>query len=263
MRTLSAMAFLLMMVGMAPARAQSGLKTETIVYNHGQTILEGFMAWDPAVAGKRQGVLVVHEWRGHGAYARRRAEQLARLGYLAFALDMYGKGVFAKDHEEAGKLAGVYFGDRTKMRERALAGLEVLKKHEMCDATRLGAMGYCFGGTTSLELARAGADLRGVVSFHGNLSAPQPAESGKVKARVLVCHGADDRFIPAEQVAAFQEEMRNAKVDWQLVAFGGAVHSFTVAEAGNDPSKGMAYDEKADRRSWEMMKDFWAECLGR
>ncbi len=263
MRTLLAGLLTLIITPMAPANPQSGLKTETVVYNHGQTILEGYMAWAPAIAGKRPGILVVHEWRGHGAYARGRAEQLARLGYVAFALDMYGKGVFAKDHDEAAKLAGVYFKDRTQMRERALAGLEVLKKHETCDATRLGAMGYCFGGTTSLELARSGADLRGVVSFHGNLSAPQPAEAGKVKAKVLVCHGADDKFVPAEQVAAFQDEMRNAKADWQFVAFGGAVHSFTVREAGDDPSRGMAYNEAADRRSWEMMKDFWAECFGK
>jgi dienelactone hydrolase len=204
--------------------------------------------------------MVVHEWKGHGDYARHRAEMLARLGYAAFACDMYGKGVFAKDHDEAGKLAGVFFQDRAKMRARAAAGLDVLRKHEAADKDRLAVIGYCFGGTTALECARAGsAGVRGVASFHGNLTAPQPAEAGAVKARVIVFHGADDAMV-AKAVPAFEDEMRKAKADWQFVSFGGAVHSFTVKEAGDDKSKGMAYDEKADARSWAMLEAFLKEC---
>jgi dienelactone hydrolase len=186
---------------------------------------------------------------------------LAELGYIAFALDMYGKGVYAKDHDEAGKLSGVYRSDRKLMRERAKAGLEILKRHPMTDQSRMAAIGYCFGGTTVLELARSGEDLRGVVSFHGGLSNPKPEDAKNIKGRVLVLHGANDKFISSDEVSAFQEEMRNADVDWQMIFYGGAVHSFTVPEAGNDPSKGMAYNEKADKRSWEEMKRFFNEIF--
>ncbi|MBI4346565.1 MAG: dienelactone hydrolase family protein [Elusimicrobia bacterium] len=237
----------------------AAIKTQEVEYRHGDGVLQGFFAWDDAVKGKRPGVLVIHEWWGHGPYVRRRAEMLAKLGYVAFAADMYGKGVYAKDHQEAGKLSGMYRSDRKLMRERALAGLNELKKHSSVDG-RLASIGYCFGGTTSLELARAGADLRGVASFHGGLGTPMPAKPGEIKARVLVLHGADDKFVNPE-LPGFQEEMRAARADWQLVSYGGAVHSFTVKEAGDDPSKGMAYDEKADLRSWEALKDFLADSL--
>jgi dienelactone hydrolase len=245
----------------ASAQEKSGLKTQVVEYRHGNVVLEGYLAWDPAVAGRRPGVMVVHEWKGHGEYVRRRAEQLARLGYLAFAADMYGKGVFAKDHEEAGKLAGTYFNDRKLMRDRAAAGLDVLRKHELCDPARLAAMGYCFGGTTALEMARAGLDLRGVASFHGNLSTPHPEDAKNIKAKVIVFHGLDDGFVGPEVVRAFHDEMKAAKVDYQFVGFSGAVHSFTVKEAGDDNSKGMAYNEKADRRSWAMLEGFLKEIF--
>ncbi len=254
---------LLALLALPLAAQDPAIETKAVEYKHGDVVLEGWLARPVASGEKRPGVAVVHEWRGHGPYARKRAEMLARMGYTAFAVDMYGKGVFAKDHEEAGKLAGVFFKDRELMRTRLAAGIDVLKAQPDVDATRLAAIGYCFGGTSVLEQARAGADLKGVVSFHGNLSAPRPAEAGKVKAKVLVCHGADDSFVPAEQVAAFQAEMKAAGADLTFVAFGGAVHSFTVPEAGNDPSKGMAYHEKADKRSWEMTRDFLAECFAK
>lgn len=240
---------------------QGAVKTEVIEYRHGEAVLQGYLAYDDAIQGKRPGVLVVHEWRGHDAYVRKRAEQLAQLGYIAFALDMYGKGVFAKDHKEAGALAGAYKNDRTLMRTRASAGLKVLKKHPLTDTKRIAAIGYCFGGTTVLELARGGADLVGVVSFHGALDTPNPGDARNIKGKVLVLHGGDDPRVPSAQVAAFEEEMRKAGVDWQIVIYGGAVHSFTVPEAGNDPSKGAAYNEKADKRSWEAMKLFFAEIF--
>ena len=239
--------------------AQALIKTKLVEYKHGDVVLQGYAAWEDGFKDTRPGVLVVHEWWGHGPYARKRAEQLAKLGYTAFALDMYGKGVLAKDHEEAGKLAGAFFGDRAAMRERATAGLEQLKKLPFVDAGKLAAIGYCFGGTTVLELARAGTGLKGVASFHGNLTSPTPATE-KPKASILVLHGADDNFVNAG-VPAFLEEMRRSKADWQFVQYGGAVHSFTVKEAGNDPSKGMAYDAKADERSWAALSSFLEELF--
>jgi dienelactone hydrolase len=245
----------------AAAPAPRDIKTETVEYRDGDVVLEGYLAYDPAVSAKRPGVMVVHEWKGHGPYARRRAEMLAREGYVAFACDMYGKGVFAKDHEEAAALAGVYFKDRSKMRARAAAGLAVLKNKPFVDAERLAVMGYCFGGTTSLECARAGfGGVRGVASFHGNLSAPEPASAQTLKAKIAVFHGADDAGV-AKGIPAFEAEMRAAKADWQFTSYGGAVHSFTVPEAGNDPAKGAAYDEKADRRSWAALLLFLKECF--
>ncbi len=235
--------------------ANALVKTRAVEYKDGDVVLQGWAAWEDGFKDARPGILVVHEWKGHGPYARKRAEQLAKLGFTAFAVDMYGKGVYAKDHEEAGKLAGVFFGDRALMRRRALAGLEQLKKLPFVQQDKLGAIGYCFGGTTVLELARAGTDLRGVVSFHGNLSSPVPAAE-KPKASILVLHGADDANVNPG-VPAFIEEMRKSGADWQFVQYGGAVHSFTVPEAGNDPSKGAAYNKDADKRSWAAMHTFF------
>mgnify|MGYP001580224541 CR=1 FL=1 len=241
--------------------AHAKLRTETIEYKEGDTVLEGYLAYDDAIKGKRPGVMVVHEWTGLGPYVKRRANELAELGYIAFAADIYGKGIRPKDHDEAARVSGIYFKDRSLMRARAKAGMQVLKNHKLTDKRRLAAMGYCFGGTTVLELARSGADISGVVSFHGNLSTPNPEDAKNIKAKVLVFQGSEDPFVPQEVVLAYQNEMRKAGVDWQMVIFGGAVHSFTVPEAGNDPSKGMAYNEKSDKRSWEMMKLFFKEIF--
>jgi dienelactone hydrolase len=241
--------------------ARAAVKTEVIVYKQGETVLEGYLAYDDALPGKRPGVLVAHEWWGHNAYARKRAEQLAGLGYVAFALDIYGKGVNAKDAQEAAKLATVYKNDRALLRARATAALDVLRKAAQVDPKRIAAIGYCFGGTTVLELARSGGDLRGVVSFHGDLSSPTPSDARQIKGKVLALHGADDPFVPAAQVMAFEEEMRKGGIDWQLVKYGGAVHTFTNPAAGTDNSRGSAYNANADRRSWQAMKDFFAEIL--
>lgn len=260
MRTLAmvlAMAFVA--AGFSSARAE--VKAEVVEYRHGDAVLEGYLAYDAAFAGKRPGVLVVHEWMGHNPYVRKRAEQLARLGYVAFALDMYGKGVRAKDAKEAAALAGKFKADRPLMRARAGAGLDVLRKQARVDPFRLAAIGYCFGGTTALELARSGADLVSVVSFHGGLDTPTPADARNIRGKVLALHGGDDPNVPPKQVDAFQEEMRKGGVDWQFVSYGGAVHRFTNPDAGSDNSKGAAYNERADRRSWEAMKGFFAETL--
>jgi dienelactone hydrolase len=241
--------------------ASAALHTETIEYKHGDVVLEGYLAYDDAVTGKRPGVLVVHEWTGHNPYVRKRAEELAQLGYVAFALDMYGKGVHAKDAQDAAAKASVFKDNRSLMRARATAGLDVLRRNPHVDSKRIAAIGYCFGGTTVLELARSGADLVGVVSFHGGLGTPTPADAKNIKGKVLVLHGADDPFVPAKEVAAFEDEMKNANVDFRLVKYPGAVHSFTNSGAGNDNSRGAAYNAKADKESWEAMKAFFKDVF--
>lgn len=244
-------------------RAGAAIKTQEIEYEHNGTKLLGYLAYDDGKQGKRPGVVVVHEWMGHNDYARRRAEQLAGLGYAAFAIDMYGKGVRAKDAQEASQMAGRFKNDRKLMRDRAGAGLDVLKKQPMVDGGRLAAMGYCFGGQVSLELARGGADLAGVVSFHGALDTPTPQDAGNIKGKVLALHGAADPFVPPDHVHAFIQEMEEAKVDYQFVAYGpGIVHGFTNPGNKNSPMNGVGYDEKADRRSWRAMQVFFGEVLG-
>lgn len=243
------------------ANANAGVVTEAVEYRHGDMVLEGYLAYDGEVEGKRPGVLIVHQWKGLGDYEKMRAGQLAEMGYVAFALDMYGKGIRPKDRKGAAGQAGKYRADRVLMRSRANAGLEVLKGHPLVDASRVAAIGYCFGGGTVLELARSGADIAGAVSFHGNLDTPNPNDAKNIKAKVLVLHGADDPHVPPEQVLAFEEEMRNAGIDWQLIAYGGAVHAFTDSRAGDDPSRGAAYNANADRRSWQAMKSFFAEIF--
>ncbi len=252
MRWLTSLVLIVGWAVSAHAHTQAGL----VEYRDGDAVLEGHLAYSEHIEGRRPGVLVVHEWKGLNDYAKRRAEQLAELGYLAFAVDMYGKGVRAKDHTEAAQLSGVYRKDRQLMRSRIAAAYDVLKRHAMVDPQRIAAIGYCFGGTTALELARSGVDLVGVVSFHGGLDTPNPQDARNIKGKVLVLHGADDTFVTAEQVAAFEEEMKSADVDYQLIRYPGAVHSFTVPEAGDDPSKGMAYHAEADRQSWLAMQQF-------
>jgi len=241
--------------------ADAAVKTSVIEYKQGDTILEGYLAWDDSTTVSRPGVLIVHEWTGLGPYVKKRAEMLAKLGYVAFAADIYGKGIRPSTPAEAGKTATYYKDNRPLLRARVRAGLDTLKAQKYVDPRRLAAIGYCFGGTTVLELARDGADISGVVSFHGGLSTPKPGDARNIKAKVLALHGADDPFVKAEEVAAFQDEMRSAKVDWQFVSYGNAVHSFTNPEAGDDNSKGAAYNEKADKRSWEAMKLFFEEIF--
>ena len=251
--------FALLLAGASVATAE--VRTKVVEYKHGDAVLEGYLAWDDAIRGKRPGVLVVHEWTGLGSYARMRAEKLAGLGYVAFAIDMYGKGVRPKTPQEAGAQAGIYKSDRPLMRARALAGLNVLLGNEMCDTKRVAAIGYCFGGTTVLEIARSGADIAGVASFHGALDTPNPGDAKNIKCKVLALHGGDDPYVPRKDVEAFEDEMRAGGVDWQLSVYAGAVHAFTNPEAGDDNSKGAAYNAKADRRSWDAMKLFFAEIF--
>jgi dienelactone hydrolase len=240
---------------------RSEIIVKPVEYQQGETLLEGLSVYDDAIQGKRPAVLVVHQWKGVGDYEKKRAGMLARLGYNVFAVDIYGKGIRPQTPPAASAEAGKYKDDRALLRARVRAGLEVLASHELTDRRRIAAIGYCFGGTTVLELARSGADLAGVVSFHGGLSTPTPGDAKNIKAKVLVLHGADDPYVPPAEVAAFEDEMRQGQVDWQLVAYGGAVHSFTDWNAGNDNSQGAAYNERADRRSWEAMKLFFSELF--
>mgnify|MGYP001329883783 CR=1 FL=1 len=250
----------LLMIPFLFAAVKAEIVTKTIVYDDRGTALEGYMAYDNSISGKRPGVLVIHEWTGINDYIKSRVEQLAGMGYVAFAADIYGKGIRPKNADEAAQQAGIYRKDRPLMRRRVTAGLDELKKNVMVDTSRIAAIGYCFGGGTVLELARSGAKLNGVVSFHGNLDTPDPNDARNIKCKVLVMQGADDPYTK-DQVPAFEQEMRDAKVDWELNMYGGAVHSFTNPSAGNDPSKGAAYNAEADHRSWEAMKQFFAEIF--
>jgi dienelactone hydrolase len=245
----------------AALTAQAQIHTEAVEYKQGDTVLEGYLAYDASIKGQRPGVLIVHQWKGLTDYEKKRAEMLAQLGYNVFAADIYGKGIRPQSSQEAGAQAGKFKNNRDLLRARAQAGLAVLQKHELTDPKRVAAIGYCFGGTTVIELARSGADIAGVVSFHGGLDSPHPEDGKHIKCKVLALHGADDPHVSAKDLAAFEDELRQAKVDWQLVKYGGAVHSFTDWNAGNNPAQGAAYNEKADRRSWEAMKQFFAEIF--
>jgi dienelactone hydrolase len=245
------------------ATVHAKVVTKTVPYQDGTANLVGYLAYDDAKA-QAPGVLIVPQWMGLTDYERGRARQLAELGYVAFCADVYGGGQVAKDTTEAGALAGKFrTGDRAVFRSRLRAALEALRASPSVDAKRCAAIGYCFGGTGVLELARSGADVLGVVSFHGGLDSANPADGKNIKAKVLVLHGADDPFTPKADIAAMEKELKDAAVDYQLVFYSGAVHAFTQQMAGNDPSRGAAYNERADRRSWIAMKDFFAEIFAR
>jgi dienelactone hydrolase len=261
MKRLAPLSLALLVFACVASPAIAAIKTEMVDYKEGDTQLSGFLAYDDAAQGKQPAILVVHEWYGLNDYAKHRAEQLAGLGYVAFAADIYGKGVLAKEVKDAAALSGKFKGDRPLLRARVTAALETLKKQPNVDTAKIGAIGYCFGGTTVLELARSGADVAGVVSFHGGLGTPMPAQAGTLKAKILACHGADDPFISDEELLGFRKEMQDAKADWQLIAYGNAVHSFTnPAQKGE--LKGAMYNAEADQRSWRAMQDFFNELFG-
>src|SRR5271154_6782724 len=250
----------ILLAGLFAMNTNAALHTEMIEYKQGDTTCEGYLACDDAVKGPRPGVLVVHDWMGLEGYAKMRADMLAKLGYVAFAADIYGKGMRPANRQEAGALAGKYKGDRALLRARVNAALDVLQKQPQCDTKRIAAIGYCFGGTTVLELARSGADIAGIVTFHGGLDSPTPADGKNIKCKVLALAGADDPFQKPEDLTAFESEMRDNKVDWQIVFYGGAVHAFTQPDPGF-VNAGAKYNEKADKRSWEAMKTFFAEIF--
>lgn len=233
---------------------------DPVAYQEGATKLAGYLAL-PKGKSRIPGVLVVPQWMGPTDHERRVADELAAMGIAAFVADIYGEGVRPKNTQEAGALAGKYKGDRPLYLARIQAALAALKARKEVDASNLAVIGYCFGGTGALEAARGGLPVKAVVSFHGGLDSPADRAVQPIAAKVLVCHGADDPYVPAKDVAAFQDEMRKAKADYTFIAYAGAVHAFTQKEAGNDPAKGAAYQEAAARRSWAHMKQFLHEAF--
>lgn len=243
--------------------AHAGVVTKAVDYEYGGVKLKGFLAYDDAQKGKRPGVLVVHEWWGLNDYAKMRCERLAEAGYVAFAPDMYGGGKVAEHPDDARKMSAMVRENVKVWRGRAQAGLDVLKSQPNVDAGKLAAIGYCFGGSTALQLAAGGADLKAVVTFHAALPKFTEAEAKNIKAKVLICHGADDFFIKPEDIKAFKEALDKAGVKYEFVSYEGAVHSFTVPGADKHMIKGMAYNKAADEDSWKRMLALFKETLGK
>lgn len=241
--------------------AMPAMSGQPLAYQDGAVKLAGYLARPAAVKGTVPGVLVIHQWMGVTDHERGTADRLAEMGYVALAADIYGDGARPKDAQEAGTLATRYQGDRALYRQRVQAGLDALKAQPGVDPARVAVIGFCFGGTGAIEAARAGMPVKGVVSFHGVLGFTPDPKAAPIAAKLLICHGALDPFVPPDQVAAFQDDMRRLKADYTFIAYANAVHAFTQKEAGNDPSKGAAYQEAAARRSWQHMKDFFAEIF--
>jgi dienelactone hydrolase len=237
------------------------IQKQDLEYRHGDVVCRGELAWDDAASGRRPGILVVHEGGGINDHPRRRAALLAELGYVALACDMFGGGEFISDPARRNARMGELRASPEKLRARAQAGLDALRAQPQVEPTTLAAIGFCFGGMTVLELARSGAQLAGVVSFHGILDTQQPAAPGGIKAKVLVLHGAADPFAPLAKVNAFVEEMGHAQADFQLNVYGGAQHGFTRVDAGSLGMTGVAYHADAERRSWQAMRAFFGELF--
>ncbi len=242
--------------------AYGALKTEAVDYRDGEATLRGYMVWDDAVQGKRPGVIVVHEWWGLNDYARRRADMLAKLGYVAFAVDMYGKNRVTEHGKQAGEWKRQITANVAQWRKRALLGLEILRRHELVDPARTAAIGYCFGGATVMQMAYTGAPLKGVVSFHGSLPVAAVDQIPDLKAKILVAHGNADSFVPAARITHFKDALEKAGADWEMVVYGGAKHGFTNPGADRYGITGLAYNETADRRSWHRMQVFLDEIFG-
>jgi dienelactone hydrolase len=246
---------------LAAAASPGGVKGRAIEYKIGNDTFEGWFVAPAASKGKVPGVLMVHNWLGISDETKKQAERMAKLGLAVFAVDVYGKDMRPAGQQEAKLLAAKYKGDRKLYRERLVRGLEVLREQKEVDTGKIVAAGYCFGGTGAIELARAGADVQAVVSFHGGLDSPTPADGKNIKAKVVVLHGADDPFVKPADIAAFQSEMRANGVDWQMTMYGGAVHAFTDVGAGTDAKLGAAYNPKADERSFAAFTDLVSELF--
>ena len=234
--------------------------SNTVGYLDGDVLLEAFFAFDDSFTGRRPAVLINHSWVGRDDFVAEKAKKLAALGYVGFAVDMYGKGILGSDAEENAKLMQPFMDDRKMLAKRMHAALYAVKLMPWADDSKIAAIGFCFGGLCSLDLARTGADLKGVVSFHGLLGAPGNTQGNVIKAKVLALHGHDDPMGPVEQVFAFEQEMTKAGADWQLHTFGNTMHAFTNPVA-NNPDFGTVYQPDADRRSWVMMENFLTEIF--
>ena len=247
---------------LAAGTAEAAVVTKVVEYEYDGAKLKGYLAYDDAATGKRPGVLVVHEWWGLDDYARTRAKQLAEMGYVAFAADMYGEGKTVNHPDDARKMATTVRENLKTWRGRAEAGLKQLAGQPNVDPTKLAAIGYCFGGSTCLQLAYSGADLKAVATFHAALPTPTAEEAKAVKPRMYVAHGADDAFIPEKAIADFKAALDAAKVKYTFESFPGVVHSFTVPGADAHMIKGMKYDRAADEKSWKEMKALFKDTLG-
>jgi dienelactone hydrolase len=249
--------------GLLSMSAQAKIKIEKVEYSSEGKTFEGLLAYDTAIKEKKAGVVVFHNWMGITAETESKITELAKLGMVAFAGDIYGKDIRPKNTKEAGELATLYKNDRKLLRERVNLALAELKKNKNVETKKLFATGYCFGGTAALELGRSGAELKGIVSFHGGLSNPTPFDAKNIKAEVLVFHGGIDPYVSSEEVEAFKKEMDEAKVTYQFTSFSKTVHSFTEKAAGDDITKGAAYNALADTRSWQGMKNFFSELTSK
>ncbi len=241
------------------AKAEPNIQGKDAEYLVQGVNMKGYLAYDQNIKGKRPAVLVVHEWWGLNDYARKRARMLAELGYTALAVDMYGDGKEAIHPDDAGKFSSAVIKNVDVARARFMAAMDFLKQQSTADPVRIAAIGYCFGGGVVLNMARQGADLKGVASFHGSLTAVKPARPGSIKAKILVLHGADDKFITSEQIEGFKQEMTAAGADFQFISYPGAYHSFTNPEAdalGKKFNMPIAYNAEADQKSWEALKRF-------
>jgi len=254
---LSVITLVLGMVGVVTAEPK--IVGKAVEFSAQGVVMKGYMAYDENIKGKRPGVLVIHEWWGLNDYARKRARMLAELGYTGLAVDMYGEGKEAMHPDDAGKFSSELMKNFDVAKIRFIAAMDSLKRQATVDPIRLAAIGYCFGGGVVLNMARQGVDLKGVASFHGSLNAVKPAQVGNVKAKILVLHGGDDKFIPTEQIEAFKQEMKAAGANFQFVSYPGAAHSFTNPEAdalGKKFNMAIAYNADADRKSWDELKKF-------
>ena len=238
------------------AASHASVKTQELTYSEGGTTFKGFLAWDDSISGKRPGVLVVHEWWGLNDYARSRAKQLAELGYTALAVDMFGEGKVADHPKDAGAFAGTLMKDPQVAMARLQAAMQALKSQPTVDPDKIAAIGYCMGGAVVLSAAKQRLDLDAVASFHGALGGLLPAK-GPIKAKILVCHGADDSFIPPEAIETFKKEMKDANADLKFVSYPGAKHGFTNPAADENGKKfqmDIAYNSQADTESWKELK---------
>lgn len=245
------------------SNAHAAIQTRTVDYKQGDTTLKGYLAWDDASDAKRPGIMVIHEWWGLNDYVKHRAEQLAQLGYVAFAADIYGEGKTTTDPQQAGQWSGQFRQDPALAQARLQAGLDQLKSQKQVDGEQLAAMGYCFGGTMSLHLAFSGAPLKGVVSFHGGLAGLPLGEVGKVKGEVLICNGAADTMVKTQDAEALQSALEKANVKWTFVNYSGAKHAFTNPQADQFGLPGIAYNQRADQQSWQHMRSFFESIFAR
>jgi dienelactone hydrolase len=251
--------FVLILVVAGIAQAATKIAGKDVAYSAQGVVMKGYLAYDENIKGRRPGVLVVHEWWGLNDYARKRARMLAGLGYTALAVDMYGEGKVARHPDDAGKFSSELMKNFDVGKARFTAAMDFLKGQPTVNPAKVAAIGYCFGGGIVLNMARQGVDLAGVASFHGSLTAVKPAQPGAVKARILVLHGADDKFITGAQIEAFKNEMEAAGADFTFISYPGAVHSFTNPEAdelGKEYNIPIAYNRDADKKSWEELKKF-------